>query len=224
MADMEYRAEPLNHPEPDSVLVAIIEELCHIQGCHTVILYGSRAKGIHTANSDYDLLAIRPIGSSRRDTRIWNGAYLDIFIYNERDVEEIDPSFLRLRGGIVLREQVGLGHKLLARVEELFAVGPKALPPDELELRRTWSGKMLERIHQGGTEDVYANYRRVWLLFTLLEDYFVLRQAWYLGPKESFVWLQAHDKDTYKAFESALKPGAPMQVIESLVEKVLTVA
>lgn len=224
MADMEYKALPLNHPEPDSVLVAIIEELCHVQGCHTVILYGSRAKGIHTANSDYDVLAICSTGSCRRDTRIWNGAYLDIFIYNERDLENIDPSFLRLRGGIVLREQFDWGHKLLARVEELFAAGPKALPPDELELRRTWSGKMLERIYQGGTENVYANYRRVWLLFTLLEDYFVLRQAWYLGPKESFVWLQAHDKDTYKAFELALKPGAPMQVIESLVEKVLTVA
>ena len=224
MADMKLRVEPLNNPEHDSVLVAIISELCHVQGCHTVILYGSRAKGTHTASSDYDLLAIRSTGASRRDARSWNGAYLDIFIYNERDVEDIEPSFLRLRGGIVLREQFDFGRQLLARVEELFTAGPKALPPDELELRRTWSRKMLERIHQGGSEDVIANYRRVWLLFTLLEDYFVLRQAWYLGPKESFVWLKAHDPDTYKAFESALKPGAPMQVIESLVEKVLTFA
>jgi hypothetical protein len=30
------------------------------------------------------------------------------------------------------------------------------------------------------------------------------------------------ESETYKAFESALEPGAAMQAIESLVEKVLT--
>lgn len=220
---MESPAEPLNDSEQDRVLAAIIKELCQVQGCHTVLLYGSRAKGTHTAVSDYDLLAIRPTGSSRCEARSWNGAYLDIFIYNEKDLKNIDNSFLRLRGGIVLREKFDLGRQLLARVEELFRAGPKALPPDELELRRTWSRKMLERLHEGGTEDVHANYRRAWLLFTLLEDYFVLRQVWYLGPHESFVWLKAHDPNTYKAFESALKPEAPLQTVESLVEKVLAV-
>lgn len=149
MDDTKFRAETLNNPEQDSILVAIIEDLCHVQGCHTIILYGSRAKGTHTDVSDYDLLAIRPTGSSRREARMWNGAYLDIFIYNEQDVEDIDPSFLRLRGGIVLLEQFDLGRQLLAKVEDLFTAGPLALPPDELELRRTWSRKMLERIHQG---------------------------------------------------------------------------
>lgn len=220
---MEFPAEQLNYLEQDRVLAAIIKELCQVEGCHTVILYGSRAKGTDTAASDYDLLAIRPNGPSRREARNWNGAYLDIFIYNEKDLKDIDLSFLRLRGGLVLREKFDLGRQLLARVEELFAAGPKTLPPEELELRRTWSRKMLERIHQGGIEDDYANYRRAWLLFTLLEDYFVLRQAWYLGPKESFVWLKTHDPDSYEAFELALKPGAQLQTVKFLVEKVLAV-
>lgn len=77
---MEFPAEPLNYLEQDRALAAIIKELCQVQGCHTVILYGSCAKGTRTAVSDYDLLAIRPTGSSRREARSWNGAYLDIFI------------------------------------------------------------------------------------------------------------------------------------------------
>lgn len=94
--------------ENDPILAAIVDELCNIQNCHTVIFYGSRAKGTHTANSDYDILAVREIGQTTRDARLWNGAYLDIFIYNEEDILEIDASFLRLLGGIVLRYAFGV--------------------------------------------------------------------------------------------------------------------
>jgi uncharacterized protein len=65
--------------ENDPILTAVVDELCNQQNCHTVILYGSRAKGTHTANSDYDILAVREIGETTRDARLWNGAYLDIF-------------------------------------------------------------------------------------------------------------------------------------------------
>ncbi len=53
----------------------------------------------------------------------------------------------------------------------------------KIELRRSWSYKMLERVHQ---DDIEANYRRAWLLFPLLEDYFAIRQKWYLGSKASW--------------------------------------
>ncbi|MGH2415505.1 MAG: nucleotidyltransferase domain-containing protein [Microcystaceae cyanobacterium] len=204
----------------DHYLAALVDELCHLHNCHTVILYGSRAKGTHTAESDYDLFAVRETGESLRDARLWNNYYLDIFIYNEKDVIIVDDSFLRIRGGVVLREWEGFGQRLLKQVDELFATGPAALSASEVQLRRTWFSKMLKRISQG---DIEADYRRVWLLYVLLEDYFALRQKWYLGSKESWSWLKIHDPETYVAFEVALKPGASFSTIESLVEKVIAV-
>ncbi|WP_414584065.1 nucleotidyltransferase domain-containing protein [Scytonema sp. PCC 10023] len=210
----------LNQLKDDKILAAVVDELCNVHGCHTVILYGSRAKGTQTRESDYDLIAVRQTGESLHDARLWNDSYLDIFIYNEKDVMIIEESFLRVRGGIVLREREGFGQKLLKQVDDLFAIGPAALSANEIQLRRTWSYKMLKRISQG---DIEADYRRVWLLYTLLEDYFALRQKWYFGSKESWNWLKTYDPDTYMAFEQALKPGAPFSAIESLVEKVIAV-
>ncbi|PAX52667.1 nucleotidyltransferase domain-containing protein [Brunnivagina elsteri] len=209
--------------ENDPILTAVVDELSSEQNCHTVILYGSRAKGTHTANSDYDILAVREIGQTTRDARLWNGAYLDIFIYNEGDILDIDASFLRLLGGIVLRcpttrqgvsTHQGIGHQLLAKVAALYASTPPALQPNEIELRRIWLYKMLERIATG---DIEANYRGVWLLYALLEDYFDLRQQWYLGSKASWNWLQVHDQESYATFAAALKPGASISAIQSLV-------
>ncbi|KAB8315899.1 nucleotidyltransferase domain-containing protein [Tolypothrix campylonemoides VB511288] len=208
----------LNQLKDDKILAAVVDELCNIYGCHTVILYGSRAKGTHTAESDYDLIAVRQTGETLHDARLWNDSYLDIFIYNEKDVMIIEESFLRVRGGIVLQEREGFGQKLIKQVDEFFATDPAALSANEIQLRRTWSYKMLKRISQG---DIEADYRRVWLLYTLLEDYFALRQKWYLGSKESWNWLKTYDPDTYMAFEVALKPGAPFSAIESLVKKVI---
>ncbi|QDL11055.1 nucleotidyltransferase domain-containing protein [Brasilonema octagenarum UFV-E1] len=214
---MSSHSNPL---KDDHYLGALVDELCHVHNCHTVILYGSRAKGTHTAESDYDLFAVRETGESLHDARLWNNYYLDIFIYNEKDVIIVDSSFLRILGGVVLRECEGFGQRLLKRMDELFATGPAALSASEIQLRRTWFSKMLKRISQGNIE---ADYRRVWLLYALLEDYFALRQKWYLGSKESWNWLKIHDPQTYVAFEVALKSGACFSTIESLVEKVLAV-
>jgi predicted nucleotidyltransferase len=40
-----------------------------LYGCHTVILYGSRARGDATAESDYDVLGVRDSGEAIRDAR-----------------------------------------------------------------------------------------------------------------------------------------------------------
>jgi uncharacterized protein len=208
-----------NLVENDPVLAAIVDELCNTQNCHTVILYGSRAKNTHTANSDYDILAIRKLGESFRDARLWNGIYLDIFIYKEQDILDIDASFVRILDGIVLLEREGFGHRLLAQAEEIFKAGPMRLSSAEIELRYSWSHKMLERIYQ---DDIEANYRRAWLLFTLLEDYFAIRQKWYLGSKASWSWLLSFDPNAYSAFSAALQPGASVDSIASLVGTVFT--
>ncbi len=150
---------------------------------------------------------------------MWKGAYLDIFIYNENDIIDIDASFLRLRGAMILKEHNDCGQNLLDKVEQLYASSPEPLSSEDVELMRLWYQKMLKRISQG---DIEANYRRVWLLFSLLEDYFAIRQKWYLGSKASWQWLESYDSQAYIAFANALQPGATLTEIEYLVGTVLT--
>src|SRR5687767_10993707 len=89
--------------ETDSELVAIMQELTSQYGCHSFILYGSRARAKATSESDYDILGIRKDGHKDgdeiiRDAREWKGTYLDAFIYPESKLATPDESMLTFHG------------------------------------------------------------------------------------------------------------------------------
>jgi predicted nucleotidyltransferase len=201
----------------DPLLELIVAELQEKHSCHTVILYGSRARGEETSTSDYDILGIKESGDVFRDARLWKGVYLDIFIYPELKTESPDESLLHIRNGKILIQKGDLATRLFSRLKEIDQAGPKKLPADEIQARRVWVGKMLNRAKAG---DIEGNYRRAWLLFDLLEDYFVTRGEWYRGPKESLKWLQVHQPDLYRKYDEALQPGAPIAAIEELVREI----
>jgi len=201
----------------DPCLSLITEELRQKQGCHTAILYGSRARGDETLASDYDILGVRESGEVTRDARVFNGFYLDIFIYPESKLSSPDETMLHMRGGKVLFQKDDLGIDFLKKLEEIYSLGPKKLPPDEIQARKVWARKMLDRAK---LEDMEGNFRRAWLVTALLEDHFSIRGEWYRGPKESLKWLQANRPALYARFEVALKPGAPLSDIEKLVTEV----
>jgi predicted nucleotidyltransferase len=205
-----------------SLTESIIEELKTRHGCHTIILYGSRARDEHNDSSDYDVLGVRPAGEREHDAREFEGGYLDAFIYSEPALATLEPDMIRLRSGRVLLEKNGSGRQLIARANELFAAGPKPLPEQEARALRAWVVKTLSRISRGGPEDVEANYRRVWLLHDLLELYFKLRTQWYLGPKEALLWLRQNDPAAYAAFEAALRTDASRGALRVLADRVLT--
>lgn len=206
----------------DPILARLVSELVARHGCHTVVLYGSRALGMATAESDWDMLGIREGGEATRDARLVDGVFLDAFIVPEKDVVGAGANFLHLRGGIAVRDPRGLGARLLDDAAAALASPPKGLPEAEIAARRAWCQKMLGRIRRGGDVDVEANYRRAWLLFNLLELYFVFRGRHYLGPKESFRWLAERDAPAYQAFSAALEPGAPLSAVEALAWRVLS--
>ena len=187
-------------------------------GCHTVILYGSRARGDATVESDVDLVAVRDEGPALRDARVVDGLYLDAFVYPESTFRTLEPSLLRLLGGAVIRERGGFGTALLAQVQELYDRGPPPLPDDERHALMVWARKMLDRIHT--RHDVEGDYRRMYLLVRALEDYFGLRNIWYRGEKEAFAWLRQHDAQAYALFERAGAAGAPVQAVVELVQAV----
>ncbi|HMY14899.1 MAG TPA: nucleotidyltransferase domain-containing protein [Polyangium sp.] len=200
--------------------VRILEEE---HGCHTVILYGSRARGTHTPTSDYDLLGIRTDGEDTRDARRIAGVFLDAFVRHETTVVTQPEAFLHVRGGVLLRDPRGIGARLLEEVTAILDKPPADVPRAEIEARRTWCIKMLERIRNAGPEDIEAHYRLHWLLVDLLEFYFVLRRRHYLGSKESFAWMSVHDARAYQAFAEALRPGAGVPAVERVVAEVLTI-
>jgi len=213
---MENRPEGM---EGDPVLTGLVREIVERHGCHTVVLYGSRALGAATPESDWDMLGIREGGEATRDARLVDGVFLDAFIVPERDVVGAGANFLHVRGGIAVLDPRGIGARLVADAAAALALPPKGLPEAEIAARRAWCQKMLGRMTRG---DVEANYRRAWLLFDLLELYFVFRGRHYLGPKESFRWLAEHDAPAYEAFSAALAPGAPSSAVAALVSRVLS--
>src|SRR5262249_48188188 len=146
----------------DPKLLRIAHDIQEKHGCHTIILYGSHARGESTEASDYDIIALRENGEMERDCRLFEETYLDIFVYPEDQVENPDTSLIRIKDGIVIFQKGNLGDRLLKAVRELFNKGPKPMPAWEKKVIVTWSEKMLSRAKIG---DIEGNFRRHWLLF-----------------------------------------------------------
>jgi predicted nucleotidyltransferase len=195
----------------------IAEALRLRHACHTAILYGSFAAGDATSGSDYDVAGFANLPSVERIAGKWRNSYLDLFVYPESRLDSPDPEMLHLRGGVVLFEKGASGRRLLAKLDEIFALGPERLPASELRTRRRWAWKMLDRAARNDPE---GNFRRAWLLTALLEDYFRLRNQWYLGPKKSLAYLRSNAPDVYSAFEEGLLPDARLETIARVVEAV----
>lgn len=202
----------------DPMLARICNRLTSEYAVHTIFLYGSRADGSAGADSDYDLAGFGPVSSSFRIAQFESGSYLDVFVYQEAILSEPTEEHLKLRGSQVLMQRGTEGTAFLLGLDSLFRRGPQALPQDEIAARKVWAHKMALRIRRG---DVEGDYRRVWLLTVLLEDYFHIRGIWYQGPKKALQWLREFDTRTYEAISVALKPNPSGDAISSLVQLVV---
>src|SRR5690349_15540797 len=101
----------------------LLSELASLHGCHTVILYGSRAHGTETPASDIDVVGFRSQGEAVSDCRQWQGYWLDAWIKPEAEAAKPED-FLHLAGGKVLCEQDGFGTQLLEKVDQTLAQPP----------------------------------------------------------------------------------------------------
>ena len=201
----------------DPILDQVCKELVATHAVHTILLYGSRADGSACADSDYDVAAFGPIGESFRVARLVDGAYLDVFVYPEALLLETTEEYLKLRGSHVVMQRGTEAEDCLSKLDEIFRRGPEPLPSDEIEARKVWAHKMAARMQRA---DLEGNYRRVWLLTALLEDYFHIRGLWYQGPKKSLRWLEQFDVPAYDAMRLALEPNASEEAVLSLVHLV----
>ena len=187
-------------------------------GCHTAILYGSRARGDWDAASDIDVIAFRDAGEAGHVAHRWHDLYLDLFLYPT--ATKPAPDWLRLHGGRVLFQRGSDGDEVLAAVEGMLAAGPERLSADDARTQCLWAEKMLTRAEKGDPE---GDYRRHWLLMVLLEDYFTLRGQWYLGPKRSLALLQREEPRDFAVLRQALEPSASIADIRAAVAMVIGV-
>ncbi len=198
----------------DVTLKEIVEELVTKYDCHTVILYGSRARGAETINSDYDVTGVRRSGGKLRLAEKRPGYFLDGFIFPERDLKKLGEQHFYMKDAKVIYQKETYGSSFIRRLQDGLKKPFVPLPSDEIKARRAWSHKMLERVIRG---DIEALYRRSWLQMALLEDYFAIRQKRYHGSKEAFSWLQKNDNSTFKKFEASLKDPQSLRKLRSLV-------
>jgi predicted nucleotidyltransferase len=198
----------------DSTLKFIVSELRLKYHCHTAILYGSRARGDATKSSDYDVLGVTQKGRKFRIAKKKNNRYLDVFIYPEKDLKRLGDRHLYMREGVVLFEKNKYGARLLKRLEKVVKRDPRPLARDEIEVKKVWAKKMLERASR---KDVEGNYRRVWLQYALLEDYFLIRRQRYFGPKVALKWLSQYDAVTFELFDQVLRNPSSIGVLKKLV-------
>jgi hypothetical protein len=182
---------------------------------HTVILYGSRARGDATPESDLDVAAFADVPRTLRDARRWRGLFLDAFIHpTARATEPPDESLLTLRGGRVLHDARGLAMPLLAALDALHDAGPAPLPDDERRMRRVWAHKTLARIAR---DDLEARLRRHQLLAQVLEDRHALANAWFPGPKSALATLAREFPLLHATLAAALASDAGIPALRALV-------
>jgi hypothetical protein len=203
----------------DPVLQKVVEVLTKKYRCHTVLLYGSRARGTATPASDYDVMGVRRTGKKVRIASRSKGVYLDIFVFSEKDLQSLGESHLYMSGAQILFQRGDYGIRFQRRLARAARRPPPRRPPDEINMMRVWAKKMLERSRGG---DIEGNYRRSWLQMALLEDYFVLRQKRFEGSKAAFAWLKAHDPKGYRLFDRALASPSDDASLERLVDHVVS--
>lgn len=141
----------------DPFLNQLAQELIKKHKCHTVILYGSHARGDATPQSDYDLMGVRKSGEKYRVAEKRAGIYLDIFVYPEKDLKKVGDEHLYMNGAKLLYERGKFGTDFLKKLKAAAKKKHKPLPAYEIKVRKLWLHKMVNRIAQS---DIEGNYRR----------------------------------------------------------------
>jgi len=194
----------------------LINELVSEKNCHTIILYGSFARGDHNTNSDIDVIGIVQKGEFHRIVRTFNGFVLDVFIYSEENLPSADK-LLQISNGAVLLEKDSLGTDLIRNVKAILNEPPPLPKTWEVQTDLVWIEKMLSRASVG---DVEGDFRRHWLLITLLEYWFSWHRMHYLGSKQSLKYLELEQPQVFELFRAALKPTASLSDVRLLADTV----
>jgi uncharacterized protein len=198
-------------------LEAVAAEVVRRHGAHTVILYGSQARGDANEHSDVDLVAIRKEGAPDRDVDPWRGWRIDLHLYAEADILRVAVERAAgLLDARVLVERDGWGRRVLDAAHRRLAEPPPAESDGEHEALWAWGDKMRLRVRQA--DPTLAALQRSVLLAGAPEVWCRVRRRWYCGPKAALAMLSVEEPATLATFRAALAPGASVEGLDRLLD------
>jgi predicted nucleotidyltransferase len=205
----------------DQVLESIVRELKGKYRCHTIVLYGSRARGLASQTSDYDVFGVRRRGQKTRIAKKQNGYYWDVFVYAEKDLRKLSDYHLAWRGARILHGHGQYGRRLLARIRKLIERPHKPEPQYQIDILKVWAQKELDRCR---VNDIQGLYRRAEFHAALIDHYFVVRKQRFCGPKAAFAWLEENDPKTFRLVQKSLKDPTNLGLLRSAASRVYRVS
>jgi predicted nucleotidyltransferase len=206
--------------ENDPILKAIVRELRQKHRCHTIILYGSRARGSVSPTSDYDVTGVRKGGQKTRIARKQRGFYWDVFVYPEADLRKLGGEQMGWRDAKLLHQEGTYGQRLLRRLDKLFQRPHTPEPQYEIDILKVWAQKELDRCKG---KDIQGLYRRAEFQNAIIEHYFVVRKMRFSGPKAAFAWLEKNDLPTFKALFRSLRDPLNLSYLAEAASRVYQV-
>lgn len=204
----------------DDILSRIVIDLQKRYSPHTIIFYGSRARGDHTPSSDMDVVCFVEGATRIADARDFEGLYLDAWVYGSDVMSASTDELLRVADGYCLYDEFGRGEIFLKELQQRIKQGPKQLSASEIQHTKKWVDKMLERAK---SSDVESLYRRYWLAVDLLQIYFDLRGQWYFGSKRSLAWLKEYDSIGYELFSQVYTHSIEFASLSKLAEYITNI-
>lgn len=210
---------PVGSPDVgnEALIQGVASTLATNHGCHAVLVYGSRARGDHTAASDLDIMGVRKGGAEYRWAAVIEGVYVDAFVFPEASLRSVGEHHVYMSDAVVVLDHSGFGRTFAARLRAAARRAPPNLSVQEREVRVLWLRKMLARAR---LDDVEAHYRRAGLHEALLPDYFALRNLRYPGPKRALQWLALNDTTALGLFKRGLEEPASLTRLERLISYV----
>jgi hypothetical protein len=210
----------MQHPDKDPVLTDIIRELKKKHRCHTILLCGSRARGLVTSTSDYDVVGVRRSGEKTRLAKKKNGAYWDVSIHPEKSLQKLHDGHFGWKDAQLLYSESNYGRQLLCRVAAHIKKPFKPNPQYEIDVLKVWAQKQLDRCR---INDINGLFRRAEFQMSLVDHYFYVRQMRFWGPKAGLAWLAEHDPKTFKLIQRALKHPTNISFLKAAAKSVYQV-
>lgn len=203
----------------DNITKLAVKDVVEKYSPHTVVIYGSRARGDSTIESDIDIACFCDSTTAFEDIRQFNGVCLDAAVYPTESMGNVNE-FIKFDRAFCAIDQLGFGEKLLQKVRIKVHNGPTPLNQREKRSIVELSLKSLKRANKG---DIEGNYRRTRLQYILLETYFLLREMWFCGPKQSFAWLMENDQVAYVLFDNAYQSPQNYEELTALTHYVVSI-
>lgn len=218
----------------------LIDYLEETYGCHTLILYGSRAKGTHRPDSDWDLIGLNDAEHDDFCHAVVPGigeinAYIyprPMGIFNPNAPSKLfiplDAFVRRLHDARVLVEEDGLGTAIVHRAQVMKQGGPAKISPEKREhlefyFFRQRLGEYLD------PNDPHFKHAAAPLIHTMRHEamtqvifnYFRLRGKWVPAPNDWYAYFERHDPAFLALLNRAEETNAKPEDFAALFAKVM---